>query len=119
MNRTKMVHGQLQNLVERLNKDLGVNLQLNQQKVTKEHMSISGANGRLWISPTQDGYDVSLSGKSLEKQMVPTLERFFNRQRDGYKQANSNTGIYTQPYWRTNDFKDVEQVAALYAKTKS
>ncbi|GGB01009.1 hypothetical protein [Agarivorans gilvus] len=116
MNKVEVVYSLLEKVVSELNRQAVV-ITLNQQVKTKKHMSLSGANGRLWISPSQYGYDVSLSGLSLEKQLEPTLTSYFGRECDGYKQLNGNKGFKRQPFWRTDNFRDVEVVCEMYAKT--
>ncbi|EOI8049959.1 histidine kinase [Vibrio parahaemolyticus] len=86
MNQADMVYNLLSGVVADLNSSFGCSLALHQQKITKKHISVSGANGRLWVSPSIGGYDISVSGKSLEKELVPTLTSYFGRCADGYKQ---------------------------------
>ena len=90
----------------------------NQQDAEKANMSFSGCNGRIWIQPAPERYDVSLSGKSLEAQLTEPFNRLFGKPFDGYKQPNANKGTYTQPYWRTSDFELVRQAAFKYADTR-
>jgi len=80
-------------------------------------MSISGANGRVWIQPSTAGYDVSLSGESLEKQLYTFMKELFGHECNGYKQTNNNEGTKRQPFWRTSDFKKVRAAVCHYAKT--
>lgn len=103
--------------VESLNSRFSKTLILNQQDKVKKHISLSGANGRLWVSPSTGGYDVSVSGISLERTLLPVLTAYFNREPDGYKQKNSNKGLLRQPYWRTNNFGDVQYACGLYANS--
>ncbi|KNH52092.1 histidine kinase [Vibrio cholerae] len=86
MNQVDILYSLLNDVVSDINHRFRSSLVLNQQKVTKKHISLSGANGRLWISPSIGGYDVSVSGKSLENELVPTLTSYFGRGPDGYKQ---------------------------------
>lgn len=80
-------------------------------------MSFSGCNGRLWIQPFHEEYDVSLSGASLEKELTDEFNGLFNKKFDGYKQTNSNEETYRQPYWRTSDFSLVIAATKKYAQT--
>ena len=117
MNQADMVYNLLSGVVVDLNSRFGCSLVLHQQKITKKHISVTGANGRLWVSPSIGGYDISVSGKSLEKELVPTLKSYFGRCADGYKQKNANKGFMHQPFWRTSDFQDVQAVCQMYMKT--
>ncbi|OCH23938.1 hypothetical protein [Aliivibrio sp. 1S128] len=117
MSETDNVYRLLKSIVERLNTSSGTAIVLNQQLVTKSNMSLSGANGRLWISPALDGFDLSISGLSLEKELSPKLEKYFNRLPDGHKQKNSNKGFLKQPFWRVNTSKEVEDVCIMYSAT--
>lgn len=114
----EILKSQILNLVDEINESIGIKkIAFNQQAKKKENMSLTGANGRLWIQPTTDGYDVSLSGKSLENEMTPFLTKLFNRREDGYKQSNASQGKLDQPYWRTSDFGLVRQTAIRYAQS--
>jgi hypothetical protein len=60
-------------LVDELNENLGsLKMKFNQQQVSTGNMSLSGGNGRVWITPCSSGCDVSLSGKSLESELSHT-----------------------------------------------
>mgnify|MGYP000016414442 CR=1 FL=1 len=118
MSKTEILKSKLIALVNELNESSTLILKFNQQVKTLENMSISGANGRLYINPTNVGYDVSLSGKSLEQNLHNAFKTLFNEDCTGYKQTNRNTGVITQPFWRTDDFSLVKQAALLYTKTK-
>ncbi|EJO4031858.1 histidine kinase [Vibrio cholerae] len=117
MNQVDILYSLLNDVVSDINHRFRSSLVLNQQKVTKKHISLSGANGRLWVSPSIGGYDVSVSGKSLENELVPTLTSYFGRGPDGYKQKNANKGFKHQPFWRTKDFQNVQAVCEMYVKT--
>jgi len=119
MSKTEILKAKLVELVNEINQqNADQNLKFNQQVKTLEHMSISGANGRLYISPSSVGYDVSLSGKSLEKNLHNRFKDLFHFECTGYKQTNKNTGVITQPFWRTDSFSIVKKAATIYAKTK-
>ena len=93
---TEIVKKQLLRLIDEINEKIGhEKIFFAQQRVSKGNMSLKGGNGRMWINPSAEGYDVSLSGASLEKEMYPVLKKLFVRSHDGYKQANSNTGNMT------------------------
>lgn len=117
MSKTEILKSKLVNLVNELNEFNNLNLKFNQQDQNLENMSISGANGRLYITPSSIGYDVSLSGKSLEKNLHNSFKELFNQDCIGFKQTNKNTGIITQPFWRTDDFSLVKKAVFLYSKT--
>jgi hypothetical protein len=105
-------------LVDNINSDLEAGkIELRKQQKIKGRMSLIGGNGRLRIVPSPIGCDVSLSGKSVEKQLYPKLKELFDRDCDGFKQTNKNTGIITQPYWRTENFSLVKKAAEIYSKT--
>ena len=118
MSKTEVLKSKLVDLVTELNDSNDLNLKFNQQVKTIENMSISGANGRLYINPSSVGYDVSLSGKSLEKNLHGLFKELFNEDCTGFKQSNKNTGIITQPFWRTDNFSLVKKAVLLYSKTK-
>jgi len=102
---TKVLQYQLENTVMELNALIDHDkLKFNQQKAVKKHMSISGRNGRVWITPSSVGYDVSLSGKSVEKQLYPTFKIIFGSLHHGYKQSGR------QPFWRTDNFTLVKRL---------
>ena len=104
--------------MEEINSNPGYSdIQFNQQPKYTENMSFSGCNGRIWIQPFHEEYDVSLSGALLEKEFTSEFNKLFNKDFDGYKQSNSNKGTYTQPYWRTSDFFLVKAATQKYAKT--
>ena len=88
-----------------------------QQKIEKRNMSISGGNGRLWVQPAKDGYYVSLSGRSLVKEMSPFMREIFKKKHDGYKQPNSKAGRLDQPYWKTDNFELVVRAVFCYSRT--
>lgn len=76
-------------------------------------MSFIGGNGRIGIQPFHSEYDVSLSGKSVEKQMYKFMCDLCGKNPNGYKQTKSR-----QPFWRVADFKLVEKAVYHYAKTR-
>jgi hypothetical protein len=118
MNRTDILLAQLRTLEAEINAAGPFVLKLNQQKVTKENMSFSGGNGRIALQPCSDGYDISLSGKSLEAEMTPFMEHLCGRACDGFKQTNKSIGKADQPFWRVKDFQFVVQAVNYYAKTR-
>ncbi len=118
MKQVEILYSLLDKIVSDLNASPTFQLTLHQQDVVKKHMSVSGANGRLWVSPSKGGYDISLSGLSLENALTGALISYFGREADGYKQKNSNKGFNRQPFWRTRDFNDVKIVCEMYARTE-
>ncbi|MEZ9784067.1 hypothetical protein BCV08_15195 [Vibrio breoganii] len=118
MDKTTLLFERLVKLVERKNIQSGSNFKVLQQEKVKANISIAGGNGRLYVQPSTEGYDVSLSGQSLEHILTSSLVNFFHRPPDGYKQTNANKGFKKQPYWRTDSFKDVETVCAFYLEVK-
>lgn len=116
----KILKNELLEFIHAINTSSGdPKLVFNQQDVVRENMSISGCNGRIWISPSSEGYDVSLSGISLEREMYGYMRALFGHECTGYKQRNANKGFKRQPFWRTSDFHKVESVIERYAKTRS
>jgi hypothetical protein len=75
-------------------------------------MSFTGGNGTIYIQPFNSEYDISLSGKSIEKQMYQFMCDLYGK-REGYKQTKPK-----QAFWRVTDFRLVEKVVYHYAKTK-
>ena len=119
MSKAEIIKAQLISLLNEINtKNGNEKLKFNQQKVELGNMSLSGANGRLRVTPSNIGYDVSLSGKSLESNLYNRFKELFGCECHGYKQTNRHTGIITQPFWRTDNFSLVREAALIYAKTK-
>jgi hypothetical protein len=94
-------------------------LKLGQQLVIKGNIRINGANGTLWVQPSKFGFDISLSGRSLEEQMSSFMEELFSKKCDGYKQRNKRLGKKDTPFWCTDDFENVVKAVFQYAKTGS
>ncbi len=115
MENTKILKNKLIQLESEVNSDFMHNIQFHQQKVTKENMSFSGGNGRIWIQPFHSGYDICLSGKSIEKQMYKFMCDLCGQNHTGYKQTKPEPHA---PFWRVDDFKLVEKAVYNYAKTK-
>ena len=118
MKQAEILKNRLMQLVDEANTSPEINIQFNQQRVVKEHMSITGGNGRLYITPSVDGYDISLSGISIEKKMYAFMRDLCGKECDGYKQLNKKIGKENQPFWRVSDFKIVATAIYQYAKTK-
>ena len=115
---TATLKAQLQKLVDIVNVSSPFyEIEFYQQKMEKRNMSISGGNGRLWVQPAKHGYYVSLSGRSLVKEMSPFMREIFKKKHDGYKQPNSKTGRLDQPYWKTDNFELVVRAAFYYSRT--
>jgi len=115
MENTKILKRKLIQLEDEINSNPIHNIKFNQQKVTKENMSFSGGNGRIWINPFHSEYDICLSGKSVEKQMYKFMCDLCGKNHHGYKQTKPDPHA---PFWRVSDFKLVEKAVYHYAKTK-
>jgi len=114
----KKLKEKLIKLVNKINKkNQKHKISFHQQNKLIKKMSLYGANGRLGIHLTKFGYDLTLSGKSLEKTFSSKLKKHFKRECDGYKQRNNKISQKKEPFWRTEKFDDVKKVAKLYAKT--
>jgi len=94
------------------------NLQINfhQQRVSKKNMGFTGGDGKVWVQPFQDRYDISLSGKSLTELMTPFMRSLCDKENDGYKQTKPEPH---QPYWRIDDFELVIKAVKYYSKISS
>lgn len=117
MNPTEILKNLLLQLEAEINSTGVHKIQFHQQRVKQNHMGFLGCNGRLWISPSSLGYDIELSGKSLEKQMYPFMQSLCGRECDGYKQKNAKLGKKDSPFWRVNDFKLVKDAVLHYSQT--
>ena len=117
--RIENLRDRLAALEQEINSSGQYNIQLHQQNVHKHHLSFSGGNGRIWISPKAEGYDISLSGKSLERQMYPFMRDLCGRECDGYKQTNERLGKKDNPFWRVSDFELVKKAVFRYASTSA
>jgi hypothetical protein len=111
-NKIQELEFKLRELVKEINASINPHVSFDQQRKKKEHMSLIGCNGRMFILPTSTGYDVSISGMSVEKNLYPFLKDLFGKDCDGYRQPNSRV-----PKWKTDDFDLVKQAALIYAKT--
>ena len=109
---------QLKRLEQELHECGNPQIRFNQQKIARQNMSFSGANGRIWIQPANGGYDISLSGTALTTELGPVLQSIYGRKCDGHKQTNRKLGRTDQPYWRVPDFSLVKAAVYLYAKTR-
>lgn len=115
MGNTRILKSKLIELEQQVNSNSAYNIKFRQQQVTKENMSFSGGNGRIYIQPFHSEYDISLSGKSVEKQMYKFMCDLCGKNHDGYKQTKPEPH---SPFWRVADFKLVEKAVYHYAKTK-
>lgn len=114
MSKEDLLKSRLVALVEEINaQGSDYKVKFNQQKVNTYNMSISGANGRMYINPLSDGYDVSLLGESLVEVVYAKIQELFGKPHCGYK----HKGKEYQPYWRTDNFELVKQAVYIYAKT--
>ncbi|KUL30586.1 hypothetical protein [Chlorobium limicola] len=92
-----------------------------QQKVATGNMSVylTKGIGRIYVQPRSIGCDVSLSGKVLEAEMYPFMQKLFEKESDGFIQLNRNKGWAKQPFWRTADFSKVREAIRYYARNYS
>ncbi len=107
----------LQELVGEVNATNAGCLKFHQQQKTEGNMSFIGGNGRLYVQPSSLGYDISLSGKSLEKEMYPFMRELCGSECTGYKQPNRSIGKKNQPFWRVESFELVKEAVYRYSKT--
>ena len=115
LHRTEILRKKLEQLQTEVN-TFGDNLiQLHQQDRTKGNLSFSGREGRIYVQPISEGYDISLSGKVLEEDMFPFMADLCGTPQDGYKQTRPN---FRQPFWRTPNFDLVRKAVIHYSKTK-
>ena len=115
----EIVKNQLERLVNSINSTQGdLRIKFNQQVKQTKNMSLTGGNGRLYVQPSTEGYDISLSGKSLENGMYGFMSGLCKKECDGYKQLNERLGKKDQPFWRVDDFNIVREAALHYAKTR-
>jgi len=93
-------------------------VKFHQQDAIKGNMAIMGGeNGTLWISPCSSGFDIGLSGKSLEAEMSGFMCEICKSECTGYKQKNGKVGKMDLPFWRVDDFSLVQKAAYYYAGT--
>ncbi len=115
MKHTDALKKKLIQLADEINSNKNGNIKFNQQKITKDNMSFSGGNGRIWVVPFHDQYDICLSGISIEKQMHGFMCNLCSKSQDGYKQTKPEPHA---PFWRVSDFELVKKAAYHYAKSK-
>ena len=112
---TEVTKQQLQELVDRVNSTPQRNtLEFHQQTESKENMSITGGNGRLCIRLTTKGYDIGLSGKSLEKEMYAFMCKLTSK---NHHDKYGFPAKEAQPKWEVDNFKKVEDAVCRYAST--
>ena len=92
------------------------NIQLNQQAIKKANLSFSGGDGRIYIQPSSVGYDISLSGQSLQKAMFGFMTDLCGGNPDGYKQTKPAPHA---PFWRVSNFALVEKAVRRYSQTRA
>ena len=97
------------------NQNPSVGLGFHQQDVSKKNMCVEGCNGKLWIEPMREWFDVSLSGQSLTIEKTPIMLAEFGL-KHGNKQSKPEPSH--QPYWRVYDFESVVRAVYLYADIK-
>lgn len=106
----------LEELIKEVNSLSTTNkVELHQQKVLEQHLSIIGGNGRLCVEPVSNGYDIGLSGKCLENKMYRFMCDLCQKECTGYKQTNQRIGKKDLPFWRVESFSLVEQAVYHYA----
>ncbi len=93
-----------------------VRIKFQQQLEKDANMSFIGGNGRIYIQPSALGYDISLSGKSLEKEMYSFMHKLCGQECTDYKQKNKSKGKKDQPFWRVDDFEIVKKAVYQYAR---
>jgi hypothetical protein len=116
MNHIEILKTKLLHLEKEINsrKDCNI-ITFDQQSRTAKHMSFIGGNGRINITPCSGGYDIALSGQSLEKQMYHFMQKLCGRKNDGYKQTKPLPHV---PFWRVDNFELVKTAVLHYAKTR-
>jgi len=114
-NQTDILKKNLRRLEDDLN-DSGASIELKQQDKIKANLSFIGGDGRIYINPASDEYDISLSGRSLQKNMLKFMTDLCGRIPDGYKQTKPEPH---QPYWRVSNFALVEKAVIHYSKTST
>jgi hypothetical protein len=110
MKNTEILKNKLLQLQSEVNINPLHNIKFEQQEAKKENMGFIGGNGKIYIQPFHSEYDISLSGKSIEKQMYQFMCDLCGK-REGYKHKSR------QAFWRVTDFKLVEKAVYHYAKT--
>ena len=93
MNQTDILKNKLLSLKDEVNQAAGKEiLSFNQQSKVQENMSYSGCNGRLWIQPSIEGYDISLSGASVEKELAAIEKKIASRKSRLASSSKSSQG---------------------------
>lgn len=116
--RVENLKARLAGVASRLNAAGGCHLQLHQQIVTRKHLSLTGGNGRMYVVPTADAFDIVLSGISLTQQLTPVMTRICNQPCAGYKQRNAKKQQVREPFWRVEDFAIVEEAITAYSMSQ-
>lgn len=103
----------LKDLVAKINaQHPAIGLAYHQQDVSKKNMCVEGCNGKIWIEPMSNWYDISLSGQSLTLEMTSYMNQEFG-EKTGNKQSKPEPSH--QPFWRVDDFELVEKAVFRYA----
>jgi hypothetical protein len=114
----EIVYKKLEVLTDEINtSNANYNINLDRQTRNTKRISLTGANGRLGVYPSTIGYDISLSGKSIEEEMYPFMRDLCGRECDGYIQKNTKLGKKNQPFWRVSEFSLVKNAAYYYSTT--
>lgn len=119
MNAIERLAAHLKHLDSELHDAGKIHIRFNQQRVSKGNMSFSGGNGRIWMQPVANHYDLSLSGKALIAEMSSDMNLICGRACIGYKQTNKKLAKQDQPYWRVQDFKLVRAAVDRYSKPRA
>lgn len=113
-----LLEKKLRNLVDSVNLQFtSPKIEFAQQNVKKENMRVVGGNGRMFIQPFKDEYDISLSGNALEEELYEFMRRLCDKECDGFKQTRPKENKKWQPYWRVDDFNIVIKAVERYSKT--
>jgi hypothetical protein len=118
METTEILKARLLKLEAKINEDGRNKIQYHEQHEDKKNMSFTGGNGRLYVTPSSEGYDISLSGKLLQSQMYPFMRDLCGKECDGYKQTNQKIGKQDVLFWRIEDFALVVKAVRHYSKTE-
>ncbi|UKA12896.1 hypothetical protein [Photobacterium damselae] len=113
MNKIEILRKQLRKIIVEVNTEYNSNLIQDQQDEIKNNQSILKRGtriGRVWIHTSSRGYDISISGQSLEPKLRPAMVKIFGHESIGFKQSKK------QAFWSTEDLEQINQVIIEYAK---
>ena len=86
----------------KLIKNSNLTLIVKQQPVKKENISITGAEGTLWLQLSPHWCDIGMNGTHESNPRLQQMETMFGRSCDGYKQTKPEPH---QPFWRCTTTK--------------